>query len=203
MTGTDARRVVLAAATAGVVVVTILASSASGAPAPKQPNVQLAPRTGSVCGAFVDELPPLMATSDVAAGTTVADVSVCIRNAGTADGRLALGAIELSDTDPECTGDEDSVDSSCGGGAAGELSPRLVQRAGVDSMCRTAPPTDPTLDRTLAQLAASPVVLASRLMKGKQLCARLVLRYEPDAAGTVAGQSDRTTWRYAFTLTTD
>jgi hypothetical protein len=106
----------------------------------------------------------------------------------------------LQDVDTDCTGDEGTVDTSCGNAAVGELSARLIQRVGTNE-CRGLPATNPAWDRAIAQLAASPVNLTTRLMKGKQLCARVVVRYEPTAASAVAAQSDRATWRFAFTLT--
>jgi hypothetical protein len=195
------RRGLLVATFAGILAVAAISSGASGAPMTKAPDVQLAIRSPmGTCGTFADTLPALVTATDVAADTTIADLSICIRNAGTADGVLAFGADELQDIDTGCTGDENTVDASCGGGSVGELSARLIQRIGTND-CRGVPATTPTWDRSLAQFAASPVVLTTRLMKGKQLCAHLVMRYEPTAASAVGAQSDRATWRYAFTLT--
>jgi hypothetical protein len=178
-----------------------LASGASGGQ-PKQPDLQLAMFTNAGCGTFADSLPPIVTESGVAPGETVSDLTLCLRNVG-GDGRaLALRATELSDVDPTCTGDEATFDASCGGGDLGELSASLIQHVGID-LCRRSPPIVLLWDRSLASLSTSALVVAARLQKGKLLCVRVALRYQPDAAAAAASQSDRATWRYSFTLGAD
>jgi hypothetical protein len=192
------RRRLLLGATAGLAALVIMTTVASAA-GDGEPDVKLALRTDGGCGPFADSLPVLVSESGVAWGDTVADVTVCVSVLGAQGGSLVLQAEELVDVEVACTGDEALVDASCGDGRAGELSDSLIQQVGIGG-CRRNPATKHAWSRPLSDLSTDPLLLAQRLKDDQLFCVRLILRYEPDADATVASQSDRTTWRYSFTL---
>jgi hypothetical protein len=162
-------------------------------------DVKVATLANGRCGTLADSLPALISRSGARPGEVAGDVTVCVANDGDETALLSLRAIELVDVDPACTGAEATRDPTCGGGKRGELSPSLLQQVGLGA-CPSAPGISPTLDRRLTTLQASSLELADRLRRKQVVCVRLRLRYEPlDAAAGIASQSDRTTWRYAFT----
>ena len=167
----------------------------------RKQDVELALRVDGRCGPFADQLPPILIESGVAVGDTLGNVTICVRNRGDDDASLVLRAIELVDVDIACTGDEALVDASCGAAGPGELSDSLLQRVGIGS-CRQDPAFRSAWDRSLAGLADRPLVL-TRDLGDDRVCVRLRLRYGGSAADGVRSQSDRTTWRYAFTLVAD
>lgn len=163
-------------------------------------DIKVAKLSSGRCGKLADSLPVLISRRGAHPGDTVGDVTVCVANSGEESGRLSLRALELLDVDPACTGSEATRDPNCGRWWRGELSPALIQEVGVGP-CSGIPMTDPALDRPLPALHASSFVLADLLRRRELVCVRLRVRYEPaDAAAGVASQSDRTTWRYAFSL---
>jgi hypothetical protein len=183
---------------AGLAALVVMATVASAA-GDEQPDVKLALRTDGGCGLFADSLPAIVTESGVAWGDTVVDVTICVLSPGVDGGSLALQAVELVDVDVACTGDEALVDASCGNAGPGELGDSLIQQVGIGS-CRRNPATKRAWDRSLSDVSTNPLLLTRRLEGDRPLCVRLVLRYEPDVDATVASQSDRTTWRYSFTL---
>lgn len=195
---TPIRRRLLLGAVAGLAGVGAIGTAAS-ARDPDQPDLKIAIRTDAGCAGFTDSLPPLVIDAAASAGGSVADVTICVQSADASGRFLTLVVQELVNVDPACTGDEASVDASCGEGALGELSDSLVQLVGVKP-CRRNPRPDTIWERSLSELSANPLLLARRLHEDRILCVRLVLRYEPDAAASVVSQSDRATWRYSFTL---
>ena len=192
---TPPRRLVVAAAVAVIVLGAI--GTAASARDPDAPDLKVAIRTDAGCGAFADSLPPLV-TDTAAAGETVADLTLCVQSVAATGRLLTIGVEELVDVDAACTGDEASVDASCGAGI-GELSGSLVQLVGAEP-CRRNPRPDTMWERSLPQLSTTQLQLTRRLHEDRLLCVRLVLRYEPDAAASVVSQSDRTSWRYSFTV---
>jgi len=126
---------------------------------------------------------------------------VCVKSAGEDTGTLSLRALELVDVEAACTGDEATRDTSCGGSSIGELSPSLLQQVGLGTCPSVPSTTNPPLDRRLPSLQENPLVLATRLRPEQVTCVRLRLRYEPPTTdASVASQSDRTSWRYEFSL---
>lgn len=165
-------------------------------------NVKVAMLTNSRCGKLANSLPVLISRTGAQPGETVGDVTVCVANAGEDAALLSLRVLELADIDPACTGAEPTRDPTCGGSTRGELSPSLLQQVGLGACPSVPPATNPALDRPLPTLQASPLVLVERLRHKQVVCVRLRLRYEPpDSDAAIASQSDRTTWRYAFTVT--
>ena len=164
----------------------------------KGPDVKVALLVDGRCGKPADSLPILITARGIRPGDVAGDVLVCVTSAGDA-GRLRLAATEVVDLDPACSQGEAAVDASCGGGARGELSPSLVQQVAV----RDCPANGiaGALERGLPALASSPLVLRDRISGRDLLCVRLRLLYRASASDAVVSQSDRTTWRYSFSLT--
>jgi hypothetical protein len=165
-------------------------------------DVKVAKLTNGRCGKPADSLPVLISRTGARPGEIVGDVTVCVANGGDGAGLLSLRVLELVDVDPACTGAEPTRDTTCGGGKRGELSPSFLQQVGLGACPSVPPATSPALDRRLPTLQSSSLVLVDRLRRQQVVCVRLRLRYEPpDSDAGIASQSDRTTWRYAFTLT--
>lgn len=166
-----------------------------------EPDVKVAKLSNGKCGKLADSLPVLISRTAARPGEVVGDVTVCVANSGDDTARLSLRVLELVDVDPACTGAEPTRDTSCGGRKRGELSPSLLQQVGLGACPSVPSTTNPTLDRRLPVLEASSLILLERLRRNQLVCVRLRLRYEPpDLDASIASQSDRTTWRYVFTL---
>ena len=164
-------------------------------------DVKVAKLANGRCGKLADSLPVLISRTGVRPGEVVGDVTVCVANSGEEAGLLSLRALELVDVDRSCTGAESTRDTTCGGSRRGELSPTLLQQVGLGACPSVPSATNPTLDRRLPGLQGSSLVLIDRLARKQVACIRLRLKYEPpDEGAGVVSQSDRATWRYAFSL---
>lgn len=165
------------------------------------PDIKVALVAAGRCGTPADSLPVIVAKAGARPGDVVGDVTVCVTSRG--DPLLtvlSLRAVELVDLDSACTGGEAAADTTCGAGRRGELSSSLLHRIGLGS-CPSVADARLVPRRRLSELAGSSLLLAL-MRRSELLCVRIQLRYDPsDGTATVASQSDRTTWRYAFSLT--
>jgi hypothetical protein len=142
----------------------------------------------------------------------------CISNVGSSAVDLSLTAIDITDLDVGCTGDEAAFgDTTCGldpnqpAGVevpqAGELSPNLEVDTDVYD-CMTGSglltPSAPDFSSTLAGLATTPETVLpatglSNLAPGASICIRLRVGWSPvDATAAQVSQSDEATWKFAF-----
>ena len=132
----------------------------------------------------------------------------CLKNVGSSAVGLLASAIDLSDIDSGCTGDEAAFgDTTCGGDQAGELSSVLVA-AIAELDCDTGAYMGQTGSASLAALETPvglPVAgLVGRingdLNPGQTACYFVELRYPNSTphADTQVAQSDAATWRFAF-----
>ncbi len=161
--------------------------------------------TAVSCGTFQDDLAlPLIAVQDLQADDQqVSAVYFCLRNAGSATLTPTWTAKDLVDVEIACTGDEATVDQTCTPGAAGELSANLrIYLYNVN--CATGAEPE-MISATLPGLAASPAPFQGgvTIAPGAQICAKLSITCESGAGleAIQAAQSDRATWRFAFTGT--
>lgn len=171
---------------------------------PASADLKIASTAQSItdCQTFQDNLTTGLYTATGAQpGTSFGAKAICLKNAGSATLNLSTTAVDLTDSETGCTGDEQAAgDATCGSGV-GELSPLLfVDVLALDCSTGSGPP--PT-SKTLAALGGSPISLGS-LASGAQVCVRVEVRYPgstPDAE-TQKAQSDSVTWRFAFDGTT-
>jgi hypothetical protein len=166
-----------------------------------------------VCDTFTEDLVTgLFSLSDLQPGYSSSDAeaaTMCLRNVGSSILNLSASAIDLTDADISCTGDEAaSGDLTCGPDAtmisqAGELSPLItVNFAGVDCADATV-----LFDHVgnLADLAITPMAIDAHpnvieLAPGDTACYSVRLGYPIPASGTDVqlAQSDQVQWRFAF-----
>lgn len=80
-----------------------------------------------MCGSYADDLATgIITATDMAPGGAEVTGYVCVRNVGSRAVDVAASVIDLVDSDTGCTGDEASLDTTCGGDQAGELSTYLA-----------------------------------------------------------------------------
>lgn len=149
------------------------------------------------CGTYTEDLATglFSFTTNLANGN---DANVCIRNTGTADVDLTMTAIDLSDTDVDCTGDEAAFgDTTCGNNDVGELAPFISVAAVVYECVGGGSLSGLGGQTTLDALASSTLALGS-IPAGQERC--IVVRVGGSATGADAqlAQSDRAEWRFAF-----
>jgi predicted ribosomally synthesized peptide with SipW-like signal peptide len=152
------------------------------------------------CGTFTDDLTTGIfdVTGAQSSPNPVAQASVCLRNDGTLPAGVNVVAIELQDIDFDCTGDEATVDTSCGADGAGEVASSVTIRMTSGSSC---PAGGLAQDRTLTALTSSPLNVESSLAPGAQDCTTFEVIYQNGGNDVIKAQSDRATWRFAFDAT--
>jgi hypothetical protein len=184
--------------------VTILGAAAVEGKGKDPPDLKVAVFVAGSCGTFGDSLPVLVTSTDLRPGGIAGDLVVCLKVVADDGRQPALTVDELVDLDVSCTGNEGATDRSCGGMDRGELAASLVQQVGVAPCSATSPAITPALERRLPALRDKAVPLMNRIRQGDLVCVRLRLVYQPTGpAAEVVSQSDRVTWRYAFSVTSD
>lgn len=137
----------------------------------------------------------------------------CLQNVGSSAVDLSLTAIDITDLDVDCTGDEEAFgDTTCGDDQttaqpqAGELSPNLTIETDLYD-CATGSgllvPGVPDFQATLAGLGTTPETLLpttglSNLAAGGSICVRLRVRWAATGDAAQVSQSDEATWKFAF-----
>jgi len=160
--------------------------------------------TGSIwsisCGTYSDDLQTgLITLSDVTPNQATDSGFVCLKNAGSATVDLTTSVIDVTDLDTDCTGDEATVDSTCGidetiqAPQAGELSP-LITLTMTAADCSDVNQGG----RGLGALPDVTDVSVASMAPGDVLCVGFTSRYFPTDAQAQAAQSDTATWRFAF-----
>lgn len=166
-----------------------------------------------VCGTFEDDLATgFYSLTDLQPANDEYAQALCLRNDGSAGVTLTISAIDMTDSDTGCTGDEAAYgDTTCGelGGASqqGELSPLIT--VGVIVLNCTTNGYLGESTGNLASLAATPIAIEVglagevQLMPGATACYSLRLRYPASTPATDVqlAQSDTVTWRFAFDAT--
>ena len=182
-------------------------NTADSGPRPKAADIQLSTATADTnsavtCGTFQDDLTTaLWEAHDL---QPFADIQryLCIKNVGAAAVDVYMGAIDLQQSDPECTGDEATVDADCGSGAGhGQLADALmieIERIDCDGTFHL------TLGNSLSALATGSMpVTATSLPSGEKLCVKAHAEYPFNAPEELIqrAQSDAVSWRLAFDAT--
>jgi hypothetical protein len=176
------------------------AASLVGAKSDQGPDIKVALTAAGACGREADALPVLVTSAGAKPGDVVADVTVCVWSRGQSSSLLTLRAVELSDVEVACTADEGAVDTTCGAGRQGELSASLTHQIGI-AACPSVGDARLLVQRRLSDLAAAPVALGI-MRRNDLVCVRARLRLEPgNPTAAARSQSDRSSWRYAFSLT--
>jgi hypothetical protein len=151
------------------------------------------------CGTYSDDLESgLMTLTDAAPGAGFDTDFVCVKNAGSQTVNVTASTIDVTDVDTDCTGDEGSVDTTCGAdqttsaAQAGELGP-LVDVSVVHADCS---------DANQGGSGIGPVPTATvgvaTLAPGEKVCVRFDMSYDPTEADAQVAQSDTLTWKFAF-----
>jgi hypothetical protein len=165
-------------------------------------NLQIArwDRLSGACGTFTDDLTTGLFTltdRQPSSNSIGAPQDLCLRNAGQGTINVSVSAIDVVSTDIACTGDEASVDDTCGADQAGELGTLVTTRVDRWSSCAAnAPFGSAGISGPLASFG--PGAIATGLAPGATTCVLANVVYNPSAANAEKGQSDRVTWRYAF-----
>jgi hypothetical protein len=172
-------------------------SEANGRP-PRPWDLQVALRVDGECGSFGDSLPALIVDRRMAPGERAGVTGICVRNAGPGPGRLFLSVTDRTEEERGCTGDEATVDATCGAGT-GELGQALVVAYATQPRCKGDLGSAGLAG--LASLDGAPRDLGLDLKAGATGCLALDLWYRLGPTGVVeASQSDAISWRYAFDL---
>ena len=159
-----------------------------------------------ICDTYSDNLttPLLSFATNVGGGS---ESFVCLVNVGSSPVDLSLTAIDITDLDIDCTGDEAAFgDTTCGDDQTtlqpqgGELTPTLVTETDLyDCLTGSAilTPGQPDFSAGLNDLAATPESLETIQPNG-QVCVRLRVFWRPTGDAAQTSQSDEATWRFAF-----
>jgi hypothetical protein len=168
------------------------------------------------CGGFTDDLvtPLFVYTSQLG---SQAEHFFCLQNQGSSAVDLSLTAIDITDLDVDCTGDEATFgDNTCGIAVAGapngglpqqgELSPNLTIETDLYD-CMTGAglltPGVPDFSSSLADLGTTPEALLpatgiTNLTPGSEVCVRLRVSWSATGDAAQISQSDEATWKFAF-----
>ena len=150
------------------------------------------------CGTFDEDLVTgIITVSDLTPGGSDFGVgNLCLKNVGSRTLDISSSAIDLVDTDHACTGDEASVDATCGGDGLGELSAELTVEF-IRSTC--VAPLNLLGDDDLGNLTSTPFSLGS-IAPDEVACFRIGVIDLAQTTGDMITitQSDTSTWRFAF-----
>jgi predicted ribosomally synthesized peptide with SipW-like signal peptide len=173
---------------------------------PRAAELKIAPGSLTVdttwtvdCGIYADDLVTgLVSMSNAQPLDSFTTDYVCLKNAGSQTVDVTTSAIDVSDLDTDCTGDEGAVDTSCGedNNAApqtGELGP-LVRIAMYTASCDDANVGGSGIG-VVASLSDATV---ATLDPGDVLCVKFTADYNPTQEEALTAQSDTLTWRFAF-----
>lgn len=167
---------------------------------PKAADLQIASTGTSYndCQTFSEDLATGLVTMTDAQPLSKQITHVCLKNVGASELTLSVKAIDLTDSEAGCTGDEAAAgDTTCGTGA-GEISDIIAVNArSIDCATGAAGPIG---GQWLSVLPGNPMSLGT-VASGAQACARIEVTYAPlntTANQQLLAQSDTATWRFAF-----
>lgn len=149
---------------------------------------------------YVDDSTTATATLTDAQPGSRQTLYVCLKNAGASALTISQTTTGVVEIDNACTGDEASVDQTCGGDAAGELG-SVVFWESTRYDCTSGGGPLPLSGNTLA--APTPVSLGT-LAPNEVGCYITIAEYTQNrpAEDVQRAQSDTVTWKYTFDATT-
>lgn len=159
-----------------------------------------------VCGTFSEDLvSPLFTISGPPGDDTGAASFYCLRNVGSQTVTLTALAEEFTETEIGCTGDESIFDTSCGPGIGiggvenpGELGTFVLVAHGGNS-CVTGEAEGTFVFVLLSNNTTTPAALGT-LGPGQMRCfSSSIFQNSASPTQRQAAQSDRLTWRFAWT----
>lgn len=173
---------------------------------PSVADLQVGEFVGEACTGMSDDLATaLWSVSSMQPGDAVGRV-ICLKSNGAAAVSVRLAAIDIAEGDAQCTGDEQTVDTSCGGGLGqGQLASALLVEYATDMDCDTVigeSGEDQVGVLGTLGVGSSFAVLsaASGLAAGSTMCVNLTVRYPSETSIDLvqAAQSDSVSWKFAF-----
>jgi hypothetical protein len=132
-------------------------------------------------------------------GTATPVGIVCVRNAGSQPTAVRIQSVAINQIDTACTGDEAVVDTTCGGGGAGELGNVLLQVADANATRSNCTPGTLEGRAETQTFNSHPVYVSSVLEPGQIMCFNY--SFELPSGGSdalVAAQSDDVLFRWSF-----
>lgn len=147
---------------------------------------------GGTCGTFTDDsTSPLLTVDSVQpSATPLRGPTFCVKNAGSLAATVMENLIDVADVEVDCTGDEATVDTSCGGSGVGEVAQSLQLQTWWGD-CAGGAGAGP--------MHAFNSHFEGRLFQpGETKCLYHEFLYNPTGDAAIAGQSDRLTWRFAY-----
>ena len=154
------------------------------------------------CGTYSENLATgLVTMSNAVPGDGFGTDFVCVKNVGSQTVDVTTSAIDVTDEDTDCTGDEAAVDTTCGVDTnavgqppqAGELSPR-IHIGMVVAPCDDANQGGSGIG-TLDNINGATV---ATLAPGQAKCVKYNVDYIATEAQAQVAQSDTATWKFAF-----
>ena len=175
---------------------------------PKAADIQLAvgiPSPGNAfgCSTFEENLTTQLWSEGNLQPGDAREKYICVKNNGAASVNIAMSVSDLVSIETQCSGDEASVDLTCGSPGAGELESVLqVKVQGYD--CGDSTPTGPIGPTAFNGMVSTPfAVTPDPLPSGAVGCAGLIVIYDSSTpeATIQAVQSDQVSWKFAFDAT--
>lgn len=154
------------------------------------------------CGTYSDNLSTgLVTMTDAVPLDGFSTDFVCVKNTGSQTVDVTTSAIDITDEDTDCTGDEPTVDDTCGldhqltgfPPKAGELSPFLHVTL-IVAPCDNGNQGG----HGIGTLPEATNATVATLAPGETKCVRYSVTYSATEAEAQIAQSDTTTWRFAF-----
>jgi hypothetical protein len=157
----------------------------------------LPPLTGITCGTFSDDLTsPLITVAGLPGFTFTQEWALGVRTVGSQAVRLSVQADGIDNIETACTGDESVYDTTCGAGP-GELDAVTAVRHTRYDCSGLLAVADETI--TFSQHQQTPVSLGEMLLGDTACFIVAVAGTYANAIDQQAAQSDRLSWRFAWT----
>lgn len=183
------------------------ANTIESGPQPRAADLQIGQFVAGSCSGMQDDLTTaLWNVANMQPGGAV-QRDLCLMNNGATSASVRLAAIDVVESDAQCTGDEQAVDPACGGGLGqGQLASAVQVEYATDMDCDTVIGNNGTGDLVgvLGSLGVggSFAVLTtdSGLPAGSTMCVSLTVRYPSDTSVDLvqAAQTDGVSWKFAF-----